>query len=398
MASPAFTGETYTEVVKSAGASLSTLGRALKSFLRLALGTTSGRIGLPIVFAHVFVAIFGPWLAPYSPTEIRAEHQLVGPAFKHEFLAVSGVPRMIVAGSETRAALDDGVVPEEFRDRLEDLTLGLTTLAEDSTASTVEQGSSWTITQPGAASYEVTATESERYWFGTDNFGRDVFSRILSGARSLILISLCGALLGIFLGTVVGMGSGYKGGKVDEVVMRIVDAMMAFPGLLLLLLILVTLGDRDAPWGWLDSQWEAVLIVCAVGIVFLPGISRVMRSITLKAKNQEFVMSARLRGESAAYIIFREILPNAMTVLAVELAVRLSYAILLVATLGLFGLGVQPPTPDWGLMISDSRGYLADYRWMALAPVGAVASLVVGVNLLADGIRQAAGLPREVPR
>ena len=397
MASPVFTGEIYAGVIRSAGASLSALGQGLRNFLRLALGTTSGRIGLPIVLAHVFVAIFGPWLAPYSPTDIRAEHQFVAPAFKQEFLSVGRF--VLVAGSETLQALDNGIVSEDLRSGFDRASSGLSTLADDAAVSTVQDGSSWTITQPGAAPYEVTTIEgSERYWFGTDNFGRDVFSRILSGARSLILIALCGAVLGIFLGTVVGMGSGYKGGKVDEVLMRVVDAMMAFPGLLLTLLILVTLGARDAPWKWLDSNWEAVLIVITVGIVFLPGISRVMRSITLKAKNQEFVMSARLRGESAPYIIFREVLPNAMTVLAVELSVRLSYSILIVSSLGFLGLGVQPPSPDWGLMISESRGFLADYPWMTLAPAGAISSLVVGVNLLSDGIRQASGLPKEIPR
>lgn len=397
MASPTFTGEIYTGVLRSAGASLSAMGSGLRNFLRLALGTTSGRIGLPIVLAHVVVAIFGPWLAPYSPTELRVDHQLVAPSFKQEFLAVGRF--VVVAGSETRQALDNGVVSEKLRSGLTKASSGLSAFTDDAAVSTVQDGSSWTITQPGVAPYEVTTIEgSERYWFGTDNFGRDVFSRILSGARSLILIALCGALLGIFLGTVVGMGSGYKGGKVDEVLMRVVDAMMAFPGLLLTLLILVTLGARDAPWGWLDPHWEAVLIVITVGIVFLPGISRVMRSITLKAKNQEFVMSARLRGESAPYIIFREILPNAMTVLAVELSVRLSYSILIVSSLGFLGLGVQPPSPDWGLMISESRGFLADYPWMTLAPAGAISSLVVGVNLLSDGIRQASGLPREIPR
>ncbi len=396
MASSEFTGEINTGVVKSAGASLSAMGRGLRNFLRLALGTTSGRIGLPIVLAHVFVAIFGPWLAPYSPTDIRAEHQFVAPAWKQEFLSVGKY--VIVAGSETLQALDNGVLSEEFRKGFA-VASPLSNLTDAATVSTVQEGSSWTINQPGAAPHEVTTIEgSERYWFGTDNYGFDTFSRTLAGARSLILISLCGALLGIFLGTVVGMGSGYKGGKIDEVVMRIVDAMMAFPGLLLTLLILVTLGARDAPWGWLDDQWTNVLIVITVGIVFLPGISRVMRSITLKAKNQEFVMSARLRGESAAYIIFREILPNAMTVLAVELAVRLSYSILIVSSLGFLGLGPEPGTADWGVMIGEGRTYIADSPWIVLAPAGAISSLVVGVNLLADGIRQASGLPRDIVR
>jgi peptide/nickel transport system permease protein len=173
---------------------------------------------------------------------------------------------------------------------------------------------------------------------------------------------------------------------------------MAFPSLLLALLILSTLGARPAPWEWLEPYWEPVLIIATVGIVFTPGVARVMRSVTLKAKNLEFVMSARLRGESSLYIIFREILPNAMTVLAVELSVRLSYSILIVSSLGFLGLGVQPPSPDWGLMIGESRQFIASAPWMTLAPAGAVASLVVGVNLLTDGIKQASALPREITR
>ena len=318
------TGELRAGVPRAAGAALSASGRGLRSFLRLALGTTAGRIGLPIVAIHVFVAIFGPLLAPYPATEFHLfphypkEHQLMGP--------------------------------------------------------------------------------SSLYWLGTDQYGRDVFSRVLSGAGSLISIALAGAVLGIFLGTVVGMGSGYKGGRVDEMVMRVMDGLMAFPSLLLALLILSTLGARPPPWEWLEPYWEPVLIVATVGVVFMPSVARVMRSVTLQAKTQEFVMSARLRGESGAYIIFREILPNAMTVLAVELSVRLSYSILIVSSLGFLGLGVQPPSPDWGLMISESRQFIASAPWLTLAPAGAVVSLVVGVNLLTDGIKQASGLPREITR
>jgi peptide/nickel transport system permease protein len=117
--------------------------------------------------------------------------------------------------------------------------------------------------------------------------------------------------------------------------------------------------------------------------------------VTLSLKELEFVQSARLRGESAYYIVFREILPNTVPVLVVELSVRLSYAILTVSSLGFLGMGVQPPSSDWGLMISQSRQFLTSAPWVALAPAGAVASLVVGVNLLADGIRQASGLPQD---
>ena len=289
--------------------------------LRLSLATAAGRIGLAIVAIHLFVAVFGSFLAPYSATEFHLvpeyseEHQLSGP--------------------------------------------------------------------------------SSTYLLGSDQFGRDVFSRVLTGARSLISISIAGALLGIFLGTVVGMSSGYKGGKVDEVVMRIMDGLMAFPVLLLALLVLTTLGARDAP-GWIEPWWEPVLIVLTIGVVFMPHIARVLRSVTLQAKTQEFVMSARLRGESAPYIIFREILPNAVPILAVQFSVQFSYAILVVSSLGFLGLGVQPPSPDWGLMINEGRAFVSVAPWMALAPAGAVASLVVGVNLLSDGIKQASGLPRGI--
>jgi peptide/nickel transport system permease protein len=233
------------------------------------------------------------------------------------------------------------------------------------------------------------------YWLGTDQFGRDLLSRMLTGARSLIVVSVAGSLLGIAMGTAVGMSSGYKGGRVDEVVMRVMDGLMSFPSLLLALLVLTTLGARTAPVEGLERFWQELLIVVTIGIVFMPRVARVMRSTMLALKNLEFVQSAHLRGEAALYIIFREILPNALPVLGVEASVRLSYSILLVSSLGFLGLGVQPPSPDWGLMIGESRRFLVVAPWVALVPAAAVASLVVGVNLLADGIAQASGLPQE---
>ncbi len=224
---------------------------------------------------------------------------------------------------------------------------------------------------------------SPEFWFGTDQFGRDILSRVMSGATSLILVAGSGAVLGIALGAVVGMSTAYKGGRVDEVVMRVMDGLMSFPSLLMALLVLTTLGA------------SSINIAAAVAVVSMPRVARVLRSVTLTLKELEFVQSARLRGEGAPYIIFRELLPNTMQVLGVELSVRLSYAILTVSSLGFLGLGVQPPSPDWGLMISQSRQFLASAPWVALAPVVAVATLVVGVNLLTDGIRQASGLPQE---
>ena len=281
-------------VTRAVGAGLGPVGRNLRNFLRLALATTAGRIGLAIVAIHLTLALIGPWLAPYPPTEFHL--------------------------------LPD--YPEEHR----------------------------------------LSSPTSLYWLGTDQFGRDLLSRMMSGARSLITMAVAAAALGIALGTVVGMSSGYKGGRVDEVVMRVMDGLMSLPSLLLALLVLTTLGSKDAPVEWLEQLWQELLIVVTIGIVFMPGVSRVMRSVTLSLKEMEFVQSARLRGEHTGYIIFREILPNALPVLGVEASVRLSYSILLVSSLGFLGLGVQPPSPDWGLMISDSRNFLVAAPWMALVP------------------------------
>ena len=314
-------GRALTGVPGAIVAAVGPVGRGVSNFLRLALATTVGRIGITIVAIHLTLALIGPWLAPYSPTEFHL--------------------------------LPD--YPEEHR-----------------------------LSPP-----------TSDYLLGTDQFGRDLLSRMMSGARSLITMAVSGAALGIALGTVVGMGSGYKGGIVDAVVMRVMDGLMSFPSLLLALLLLTTLGSKAAPVDWLEPLWQQLLIVVTIGIVSMPGVSRVMRSVTLSLKEMEFVQSARLRGEQAGYIIFREILPNAMPVLEVEASVRLSYSILLVASLGFLGLGVQPPSPDWGMMISESRGFLVFAPWLALVPAAAIASLVVGVNLLGDGLRQARGLTQK---
>ena len=224
---------------------------------------------------------------------------------------------------------------------------------------------------------------SMQFLFGTDQFGRDVMSRVMSGSTSLVLVAGSGTLLGIASGAIVGMGSGYIGKTFDDVVMRVMDGLMSFPSLLMALLVISTLGPN------------VLYLVATIGIVTTPGVARVMRSATLSLKEQEFVQSARLRGEWAPYIVFREILPNTLPILGVELSVRLSYSILIVASLGFLGLGVAPPSPDWGIMISQSRPFIGTAPWVALAPATAVASLVVGVNLLTDGIRQASNLPRE---
>lgn len=224
---------------------------------------------------------------------------------------------------------------------------------------------------------------STQFWFGTDQFGRDILSRVMAGATSLVVVSTLGAVLGIAVGTAIGMASAYKGGQTDNLIMRILDGLMSFPSLLLALLVITSLGPSSTN------------IIATVTIVTMPRVARVLRSVTLSLKELDFVQSARLRGESMFYIVFRELLPNTLPVLGVELSVRLSYSILIVSSLGFLGMGVQPPSPDWGLMISQNAKFLSFAPWIALAPAGAVASLIVSVNLLTDGIKQASGLPRE---
>jgi peptide/nickel transport system permease protein len=175
---------------------------------------------------------------------------------------------------------------------------------------------------------------SQIYLLGTDQFGRDIFSRVLSGARSIILIAFGATALGVTAGTLVGLTAGYYGGKIDEAIMRVGDGVMSFPSLLLALLVLTTLGP------------SVINIVMAVAITFIPRVARIIRSVALDLRTQPFVQAAQARGERAPYIIAREMLPNAVPAIIVESSIRVGYAILIGASLGFLGLGVQPPTPD----------------------------------------------------
>ena len=354
------------------GSGIAGVGRRVGSALRLMLRTTSGRIALPIVLLHATLALVGPWLAPYSSTEFQySSTNITGHTAQYEPMSPSALQVDVTDGSQF--SVEDVI---QIDDELMEIT------AIESNTLTVTRGHAGT---EAAAHPELQQLlgPSWQFWLGTDQFGRDVLSRIMSGAASLIVVAGSGTLLGVALGAAVGMASAYKGGAVDALVMRIMDGLMSFPTLLMALLVLTALGP------------SSVNIAITVGVVTIPRVARVLRSVTLYLKELEFVQSARLRGEHAPYIIFREILPNTLPVLGVELSVRLSYAILAVSSLGFLGMGVQPPSPDWGLMIAQSRGFLDNAPWVALAPAGAIASLVVGVNLLTDGIREASGLPRE---
>jgi peptide/nickel transport system permease protein len=276
-------------------AGTSTFSKLQPAFRRLLRYPTS-LIGFAIVFFFIFIAVFGPALAPYQYTEQSLPNKLQPP--------------------------------------------------------------------------------SEEYVFGTDQFGRDVFSRVIVGSRDVLTVAGSGTAIAVFFGMLLGLISGYRGGWFDEVIMRLMDVILSIPPLLLAMVILFSLGP---------SRLNVIIVV---GFLYIPMVARVVRSVVLDLKTRQFVEAARLRGEGRFYILFREILPNVMPHLAVEASMRFSYSIFLVASLGFLGLGVQPPSPDWGLMVGEARTWFYQARWVLFFPAGAIALLVVGVGFMSDGLRR----------
>ena len=236
------------------------------------------------------------------------------------------------------------------------------------------------VLQDPFASNPINGLEapSSANWFGTDRLGRDVFSRVIVGSRDILVIALAATVLGTVLGTALGLVTGYFRGLVDDTLSRLIEAVLALPVVLVAIMALVALGPSN------------VTIIVVVGLVFAPIIARTVRAAVLSERELEYVAAARLRNERAPYILFAEILPNVMGPVIVEFTVRLGYAVFIVATLSFLGVGVQPPSPDWGLQVFDHYGLISGgYWWPVLFPAAAIASLVIGVNLIADGLTQA---------
>jgi peptide/nickel transport system permease protein len=219
--------------------------------------------------------------------------------------------------------------------------------------------------------------------FGVDQLGRDIFSRVIHGGHIVILLSLSGTALGLLIGAVTGLLSGYVGGWFDDLLQRVLEALISIPFLVLALLAMAAAGPEIAG--------NPLLVVLVVALVYAPRIARMARTAAIDIATRDFVTVARLRGESAWSVMRRELLPNATSVLLVEFALRAGYAPVLIGSLGFLGFGLRPPTPEWGLMISENRALLIVSPITVLGPGLALASLVVGLNLFTEGLARILG-------
>jgi peptide/nickel transport system permease protein len=218
---------------------------------------------------------------------------------------------------------------------------------------------------------------SADHWLGTDRLGRDLWARLAHGSRVILVLAPISVLIALAVGGTLGLVAGYYGGQVDEILMRFLDGLLAFPQILLYLVIIAALGP------------SALNVVLAITIAGTPGIARLVRSLTLDIKTRDYVAAAQTRGESPWYIMFVEILPNARGPIIIDAMLRIGYAVFAIGTLGFLGLGLPPPSPDWGSIVNAGRKFIqAGHPWDALWASLATASLVVGLNLTADGLSE----------
>jgi peptide/nickel transport system permease protein len=220
-------------------------------------------------------------------------------------------------------------------------------------------------------------TPSAAHWLGTDILGRDVLSRLIWGARTVLVVAPLSVAVAMATGVTLGMLAGYYGGWIDALISRLSDVILAFPVLVLYVILIATIGP------------SVINIVIATTIASAPGIGRITRSLVLGLKQQEYVAAAKLRAENTLYIMLVELLPNCRDMLIVDACLRLGYTIITIGILGFLGLGLPPPNPDWGGMVKDGTTVLNVWPHMSLAPSFAIVSLVLGFNLLADGLREA---------
>ncbi len=255
----------------------------------------------------------------------------------------------IIAGHILLAVISPSIVPYDFAD----------------------QNSQLVLTNPNA-----------QHWLGSDHLGRAVLTRTMLGGRQALVISSVGTLIAVLWGGALGLVLGLLGGRIDDVVMRVVDAFMAIPWILFLLLIIAMLGTDD------------MVLIPTLGFFYGFSVIRISRAATHDVVARDFITAARARGESTWTIVWREVLPNVRDVLLVDGAMRWSWMILAFSSLSFLGFGITPPTPDWGLMIANGRSYMSVAPWAVLGPVIALSSMIIGVNLSADALAKTLGIDR----
>ncbi|WP_318568883.1 ABC transporter permease [Salinigranum marinum] len=227
------------------------------------------------------------------------------------------------------------------------------------------------------------APPSPAHPFGTDSLGRDVLARTVYGAKVSVQVALTAVVVAAVVGSPLGIVAGYAGGTVETVLMRLVDVLLGFPALVLAIGLVAALG------------FSLTNVVIALGVVYVPQFARIARSSALSVSEEEYVDAARVLGYSRTHIVFREVLPNSVSPLLVQASLLMAFAIIAEASLSFLGLGVQPPTPTWGAMVSAGSGYLTSAPWISLFPGGAIFLSVLGFNLVGDGLRDALD-PRDV--
>ncbi len=247
----------------------------------------------------------------------------------------------------------------------------------------------WTPYPPNASDFIQNLPPNSTNWLGTDHLGRDIMSRLMEGTQVILIktrlpngwvlpigVAIWGVLGALSLGTVLGLNAGYRGGWWDQVIMQVLDALIAFPQIVLYLVVIAALGQGD------------LVVILAITVTGAPGVARLVRSLALDIKTRDYIRAAETRGESAWYVMFVEILPNARGPLIVDTMLRVGYAIFAIGTLGFLGIGLPPPDPDWGNMVNEARRFIFANSWAVIWPSLAIASLVIGLNLFADGLRE----------
>ena len=247
----------------------------------------------------------------------------------------------------------------------------------------------WTPHEPNASDFLQNLGPNGTNWLGTDHLGRDILSRLMQGTQVILLktrlpgggsipggVAIWGVFGSFLLGTVLGLNAGYRGGWWDQVIMQVLDALIAFPRIVLYLVVISALGQGD------------LVVVLAITVTGAPGVARLTRSLTLDIKTRDYIRAAETRGESMWFIMFREILPNARGPLLVDAMLRVGYAIFAIGTLGFLGIGLPPPDPDWGNMVNEARKFIFSNQLAVIWPALAIATLVIGLNLFADGLRE----------